>query len=41
MNFIRYFTAHFFLAVVVFLIGYWFAKKYPNLFGTLPILGSG
>jgi len=28
-------------AAIIFLVGYLVAKQFPNLFGSLPILGSG
>ncbi len=41
MTFVKYLTAHFFFALFIFLVGYYVAKKFPGLFGTAPLLGSG
>ena len=41
MSFFKYLTAHFFFALFIFLVGYYVAKQFPGLFGTLPLVGSG
>ena len=41
MQFIHYLFAHFLLALFVFLIGFYVCRKYPTLFGGLPVLGTG
>lgn len=38
---LRYVTAHMGLAIVALLVGYYLCKRFPGLFGSLPVLGNG